>query len=89
MMDTSWQHGRSQLFLVRLWTQEEEESDRAEWQWHGRVQHILSGEAHTFRDWQSLVDLLLAMAMPCAPRQEQAGEARSSYQLSDDENTED
>ncbi len=60
---------RSQLFLVRLWAgQGSEESSHsaspspnAEIEWHGRVQHIVSGEAHSFHDWPALVDLLLTM----------------------------
>lgn len=50
---------RSQLFLVRLWA--EKGSDNEEKEWHGRVQHIVSGEAHTFHDWPTLVDFLRAM----------------------------
>ncbi len=68
MNTTQHQHqDRSQLFLVRLWAEQgrEESSDRvspnAEKAWHGRVQHIVSGEAHSFHDWSTLVDLLLTM----------------------------
>ena len=61
---------RSQLFLVRLWAEQgrEESGDSArpsaEIEWHGRVQHIVSGEAHSFHDWPALVDLLLTMLPP-------------------------
>jgi hypothetical protein len=54
--------GRSQLFLVRLWA--EKGVDNVEKEWHGRVQHIVSGEAHTFHDWPALVELLLTMLPP-------------------------
>lgn len=67
---------RSQLFLVRLWTEQGREesgdssnsnvssSPNAEIEWHGRVRHIVSGEAYSFHDWPTLVDLLLAMLSP-------------------------
>jgi hypothetical protein len=48
----------SYLFLVRFW--KEQGRDRKEWR--GRVQHVLSGEAHTFGDWPALIDLMLEMA---------------------------
>jgi hypothetical protein len=69
----------SHLFLVRLWQEEvgatsgEREGDgqgeRAAGRWYGRVQHVLSGEAHTFRDWPTLVDLLTAMSQDDAADQ--------------------
>jgi hypothetical protein len=48
----------SHLFLVRFWS--EQVSDKKEWR--GRIQHVLSGEAHTFDDWSVLRDLLQKMA---------------------------
>ena len=65
----------SYVFLLRLWPQEaggEAEGEanspavgpavgRAEPSWCGRVQHVMSGEAHNFQDWPGLVDLLLTM----------------------------
>ena len=48
----------SQLFLVRLWTEEDAEGEPT---WCGKVQHVTSGEAHTFRDWSALVALLRTM----------------------------
>jgi hypothetical protein len=51
-------HHDSQLFLVRLWA--EEESD-GEVEWHGKLQHVVSGEAHTFRSCPGLIEVLLAM----------------------------
>jgi hypothetical protein len=64
------QHDRgSHLFLVRLWSEEMEKlgelgevGDQKGWEWRGRVQHVLSGEAHTFHDWPTLIRLLLEMA---------------------------
>ena len=57
-MDRSWQLKRSDLFLVRLWT---EEKSGGETEWHGRVQRTVNGETGYFRDWPQLVELLLAM----------------------------
>jgi hypothetical protein len=57
----SKQDGRSHLFLVRFWSDGEQEA-RDQKDWRGRVQHIVSGEARTFDDWPTLIDLLLEMA---------------------------
>jgi len=71
---THKQRQASQLFLVRLWTDEGEgqdnrESDSSEQisrHLHGKAQHVITGEAHNFSDWAGLVDILLAM-MPREP----------------------
>ena len=63
----------SHLFLVRFWSggaQEGSDEQEAEVgkdaHGHkgriGRVQHVVSGEARTFRDWTTLIELLLEMA---------------------------
>lgn len=65
----------SHLFLVRLWAEPGDGTggdgpfatgngapDR---EWKGKVQHVVSGESHTFEDLTSLVDYLRAM-MPTA-----------------------
>lgn len=51
-------HRRSDLFLVRMWT---EETDTGSQLAHGKVQRAVSGEAHHFDDWQGLLDRLRAM----------------------------
>jgi hypothetical protein len=53
----------SYVFLLRLWPQEATGTGNstAEATWCGRVQHVMSGEAHNFQDWPGLVDLLLTM----------------------------
>jgi hypothetical protein len=48
----------SYVFLVRLWAEEDTSGAPA---WCGKVQHVTSGEAHTFRDWPALVAQLRAM----------------------------
>lgn len=62
-------HVPSHLFTVRLWSQDMGEG-RVEWR--GKVQHVLSGEAHYFREWQGLTTHLLSMAT----RAEQAANAK-------------
>jgi hypothetical protein len=52
------QNQSSHLFVVRLWS----EDVRDHKEWCGRIQHVLSGEAYTFHDWPSLIELLLEMA---------------------------
>jgi catechol 2,3-dioxygenase-like lactoylglutathione lyase family enzyme len=53
---TSRRQGRtSHLFTVRLWA---EQTDLAHFEWRGKVQDVLTGEAHYFRNWQQLSDHL-------------------------------
>ena len=48
----------SHLFTVRLWPKDLGEGQV---EWRGKVQHVLSGEAHYFREWQELNTQLLGM----------------------------
>jgi hypothetical protein len=57
-MSSSGDIGHSQFFLVRLWS---DPAGDGKVEWHGRLQHVLSGEAHAFHDWPTLIDLFLAM----------------------------
>ena len=58
---------RSDLFLVRLWTEEAGDSTGADGsgistlEWRGKVQRVTDGESRQFSDWQSLAEVLLAM----------------------------
>jgi len=52
--------GRSDLFLVRLWTEETATGSALA---HGKVQRAVSGETNHFDDWQGLLDRLRAMAV--------------------------
>ena len=52
-------HQDSQLFLIRVWSGE---GSDGEVEWQGKLQHVVSGEAHTFHNWPTLIDLLLQMA---------------------------
>ena len=60
---------RTDLFLLRIWTEDAALADgaqggrggRAGPSWRGRVQRLVDGEAHQFGDWPELIDLLVAM----------------------------
>ena len=47
----------SQLFTIRLWC--EQMGDHFEWR--GKVQHVTTGEAHYFHDWETLLARLKDM----------------------------
>lgn len=49
---------RSNLFVLRIWTQEgdDQESDA---RWQGQVKRAVDGAAHHFDDWQGLVGWLV------------------------------
>ena len=49
---------RSDLFLVRMWTEDTEAGRKLA---YGKVHRAVSGEAHQFDDWQGLLDQLRAM----------------------------
>ncbi len=52
--------GPSQLFLLRVWLDDEPgEND-----WHGRIQHPVTGEAHSFRTCAELKRLIREMMAP-------------------------
>ncbi len=54
------ERGPSQLFLLRVWLDDEiGEND-----WHGRVQHPVTGEAHSFRTCAKLKRLIRDMMAP-------------------------
>ena len=57
---------RSHLFLVRVWP---DGADSAGHEWYGRVQHVVSGEAHTFEDWATLIEWLRGMLTAGSVRQ--------------------
>ncbi|MDQ4078916.1 MAG: hypothetical protein M3220_22075 [Chloroflexota bacterium] len=62
-------HRRSQLFLIRLWT---EKADDGRVTWRGKVQQTVSGEAHHFYDWPTLI-ALLEQALPGAQSNSSTG----------------
>ena len=48
----------AQLFMLRMWCEDLGEG-RSEWR--GKVQHVISGDAYYFRDWQTLIVRLQEM----------------------------
>lgn len=62
----------SHLFTVRLW-REDLGDDHVEWR--GQVQHVLSGEAHYFREWRELETHLMTIPL----QREQASEADATH----------
>lgn len=59
--DRSHQYrGPSQLFLLRVWL----DDAPGENDWHGRVQHAVTGEAHHFRTCVELRRLIRDMMAP-------------------------
>ena len=64
----------SHLFTVRLWS---ENLGDAQVEWRGQVMHVLSGEAHFFREWQELEVYMLAMAASAGQRASSAPDVLS------------
>ena len=59
--DRSHQYrGPSQLFLLRVWL----DDAPGENDWHGRVQHAVTGEAHYFQTCAELRRLIRGMLAP-------------------------
>ncbi|MCL4861036.1 MAG: hypothetical protein KJZ93_16590 [Caldilineaceae bacterium] len=46
------------LFTVRLWP---EEIDASHFEWRGEVKKITNGQTYYFRDWATLVQLIVKM----------------------------
>lgn len=66
-VDDMAQHNQlnpSHLFLVRLWSESDNEGDAV---WCGKVQQVTKGRANQFRDWPALIDILMSM-LPNAAR---------------------
>ena len=52
---------RTHLFTLRMWP---EALGNGQIEWRGKVQHVLSGQAHYFRDWDALIAYLQDMLPP-------------------------
>jgi hypothetical protein len=63
-MDTENPFYRSHLFTIRVW-EEEIRTDQSEWR--GKIQLFTNGEVRYFRDWASLVPILLTMLSESEP----------------------
>ena len=46
------------LFAVRIWLEPLSESEA---EWRGKVEYVLTGEQHYFREWHTLIAHLRAM----------------------------
>ena len=57
-MDKGKKRQHSHLFTLRVW---DEEVSEGEGEWRGKVQHVISGETRSFRDWQTLISLITGM----------------------------
>lgn len=57
-MDGSSRSPRSHLFTVRVW---KEEVRNGQIEWRGKVQLVTGGDVRYFRDWATLVPLLITM----------------------------
>jgi hypothetical protein len=51
----------SPLFTIRVW---QENLGDGEIAWRGKIQDVISGEVHYFRDWYALVETLQTMLKP-------------------------
>jgi hypothetical protein len=51
----------SHLFTVRMWP---EELGPGRVEWRGRAQHVLSGEARYFREWEDLIAFVKQLTQP-------------------------
>ena len=57
-MDSNQKHHGSHLFTLRLWAEEGQEGHG---EWRVQLQNVASGETRYFRDWPTLIHLLVAM----------------------------
>jgi hypothetical protein len=48
----------SHLFTIRVWLEEQPSGEK---EWHGKVQHVATGNARYFREWTTLVAYLEKM----------------------------
>lgn len=55
---TQTHQGSSHLFLVRLWVGDKGDDPQG---WRGKVQHMVTGEAHNFEGVAELTQALLRM----------------------------
>jgi hypothetical protein len=64
-------HEGTQLFLLRLWREEDPQATGAKDgpdretapRWHGKVQQVVHGEAHAFTSWEMMIACIEAMLL--------------------------
>jgi hypothetical protein len=54
---------RSDLFAIRLWREESVEDE----QWRGQLEHMASGQARYFHDWDTFVNGLNELTVRGGP----------------------
>ena len=69
-MEMSKEQNRSHLFLLRLWSEDDPDLPG---EWSARIQHIFTGESHTFQACPQVVDVLLKLS-----GSEQRGQAKEA-----------
>ena len=52
---------RTDLFLIRMWTEQDAGAGHGDVSWRGKVQRVVDGETYPFDDWQALVDVLQSL----------------------------
>ncbi|MGA7731975.1 MAG: hypothetical protein WCD37_11985 [Chloroflexia bacterium] len=58
-MEVNKEQSRSHLYLLRLWSEDE---NNLQGEWSARIQHVFSGETHTFQACPQIVDVLLKLS---------------------------
>ncbi len=47
------------IFIVKLWQEVlDEEHNRKQIEWRGKIQDVFNGETHYFRDWSTIVKFI-------------------------------
>lgn len=57
-MDSTRHYSGSSLFLIRLWANG---STGEQVRWSGKVQHVVTGEAHEFHSWPEMLSAMQSM----------------------------
>ena len=69
-MDDPQRRNHPHLFTLRLWAEKEREGQT---EWRVQLQNVATGESRYFRDWPTLIHLLVAM-LPAESAEEGQGE---------------
>ncbi len=51
-MDEAQCPPKNQLFTLRVW---QADAGEGQMEWRGKLQHVVSGQTHYFRDWPTLI----------------------------------
>jgi hypothetical protein len=71
--DSTGKRGETQLFLLRIWLEDSTQAggkdggdgpdQNRSFEWHGKLQHVVRGEAHSFTGWEMMLDCLETMLL--------------------------